>query len=37
MIVLGWFLPVLAVLGYLAVAVYIIVPVGALWQRSSHA
>lgn len=37
MIVLGWFLPVLAVLGYLAVAVYIIVPVGALWHRSSHA
>jgi uncharacterized membrane protein len=37
MIVLGLFLPVLAVLGYLAVAVYIIVPFGALRHRSSRA
>jgi hypothetical protein len=34
MIVLGWFLPVLSVLGYLAVAVYIIVPFGVLRHRS---
>ncbi|HSJ45252.1 MAG TPA: hypothetical protein VK923_11280 [Euzebyales bacterium] len=37
MIVLGWFLPVLAVLGYLAVAIYIIVPFGVLRLRSSRA
>lgn len=32
----GLFFPVLAVLGYLAVAVYIIVPFGALRHRSSR-
>lgn len=37
MIVLGWFLPVLADLGYLAVAIYIIVPFGVLRLRSSRA
>ncbi len=37
MIVLGLFVPVLAVLGYLAVAVYIIVPFGVIRHRSSHA
>jgi len=35
MIVVKLFLPVVAVLGYLAVAVYIIVPFGALRHRSS--
>lgn len=35
MIVVRLFLPVVAVLGYLAVAVYIIVPFGALRHRSS--
>jgi uncharacterized membrane protein len=37
MIVLGLFLPVLAVLGYLAIAVYIIVPFGALRRRAAAA
>ena len=37
MIALGLFLPVLAVIGYLAVAVYIIVPVGAIRRRWSRA
>jgi hypothetical protein len=32
-IVLGLFLPVLAVLGYLVLALYIIVPLGALRRR----
>lgn len=36
MIVLGLFFPVLAVLGYLAVAVYIIVPFGALRHRAAR-
>lgn len=37
MIVLGLFLPVLAVLGYLAIAVYILVPFGALRRRTAAA
>jgi uncharacterized membrane protein len=37
MIVLGLLLPVLAVLGYLAIAVYIIVPFGALRRRAAAA
>ena len=37
MIVLGLFLPVLAVLGYLAIAVYIILPFGALRRRPAQA
>lgn len=37
MIVLGLFLPVLAVLGYLAIAVYILVPFGALRRRAAAA
>jgi uncharacterized membrane protein len=37
MIALGLFLPVLAVLGYLAIAVYIIVPFGALRRRAAAA
>jgi uncharacterized membrane protein len=37
MIVLGLFLPVVAVLGYLVIAVYIIVPIGALRRRSAAA
>jgi hypothetical protein len=36
-IVLGLFLPVLAVLGYLVIAVYIIVPFGALRRRAPAA
>ena len=36
-IVLGLFLPVLAVLGYLVIAVYIIVPFGALRRRAAAA
>jgi uncharacterized membrane protein len=36
-IVLGLFQPVLAVLGYLAIAVYIILPVGALRRRAGVA
>jgi uncharacterized membrane protein len=36
-IVLGLFLPVLAVLGYLVIAVYIIVPFGALRRRTAAA
>ncbi|MGH9252555.1 MAG: TMEM175 family protein [Acidimicrobiales bacterium] len=35
MIVLGLFLPVLAVLGYLAIAVYILVPFGAIRRRAA--
>ena len=35
MIVLGLFVPVLAVLGYLAIAVYIILPVHAIRRRGS--
>jgi uncharacterized membrane protein len=35
MIVLGLFLPVLAVLGYLIIAVYIIIPFGALRRRKA--
>jgi hypothetical protein len=37
MIVLRLLLPVLAVLGYLAIAVYIIVPFGALRRRAAAA
>jgi uncharacterized membrane protein len=37
MIVLGLFLPVLAVLGYLAIAIYILVPFRAMRHRSPHA
>ncbi|HEU0041161.1 MAG TPA: hypothetical protein VFQ15_02310, partial [Jiangellaceae bacterium] len=37
MIVLGLFLPVLAVLGYLAIAVYILMPFGALRRRAAAA
>jgi uncharacterized membrane protein len=36
-IVLGLFLPVVAVLGYLAIAVYILVPFGALRRRPAQA
>jgi Endosomal/lysosomal potassium channel TMEM175 len=35
MIALGLFLPVVAVLGYLVIAVHIIVPIGALRRRSA--
>jgi hypothetical protein len=37
MIVLGLFLPVLAVLGYLAIAIYLLVPFRAMRYRSPHA
>ena len=37
MIVLGLFLPVLAVLGYLAIAIYVLVPFHAMRHRSPHA
>jgi uncharacterized membrane protein len=37
MIVLGLFLPVLAVLGYLVIAIYILVPFRAMRHRSPHA
>ncbi|HEY5852615.1 MAG TPA: TMEM175 family protein [Aldersonia sp.] len=37
MIALGLFLPVLAVFGYLAIAVFILLPFGALRHRSKHA
>ena len=37
MIALGLFIPVLAVLGYLAIAVYIIVPFRAMRHRTSQA
>jgi TMEM175 potassium channel family protein len=37
MIVLGLFLPVVAVLGYLIIAVYIIIPFGALRRRKATA
>jgi uncharacterized membrane protein len=37
MIVLGLFLPVVAVLGYLIIAVYIIIPFGALRRRRATA
>ena len=37
MIVLGLFLPVLAVLGYLAIAIYILVPFRAMRHPSPHA
>jgi uncharacterized membrane protein len=37
MIVLGLFVPVLAVVGYLVIAVYIIVPFGALRRRAAAA
>ena len=37
MIVLGLFLPVLAVLGYLVIAVYIIVPFRAFRRRAAAA
>lgn len=36
MIAVGLFLPVLAVIGYLALAVYIVVPVGAIRRRWSR-
>ncbi|MDT2008079.1 hypothetical protein FXW78_34190 [Rhodococcus opacus] len=36
MIVLGLFLPVVAVFGYLAIAVFILVPFAATRHRSSH-
>ncbi|KUI25222.1 TMEM175 family protein [Mycobacterium sp. GA-2829] len=36
MIVVGFFLPLLAVLGYLAIAVYIILPVRAISRRGSR-
>jgi len=37
MILLGLFFPVLAVVGYLAIAVFIIVPLGALRRSRRHA
>jgi hypothetical protein len=37
MIVLGLFLPVAAVLGYLIIAVYVILPLGALRRREAAA
>lgn len=37
LIVLGLFLPVVAVLGYLAIAVYILVPFGALRRHTARA
>lgn len=37
MIILGLFAPVLAMLGYLAIAVFILVPLRAVRHRSSHA
>ena len=36
MIVLGLFAPVIAILGYLAVAVFILVPLRAIRQRSAR-
>ena len=36
MIVLGLFLPVAAVLGYLIIAVYVILPLGALRRRGQR-
>jgi hypothetical protein len=36
-IVLGLFLPVVAVLGYLLIALYIVVPFGALRRRKGAA
>ncbi|MGV0722033.1 TMEM175 family protein [Mycolicibacterium elephantis] len=36
MMVVGLFVPLLAVLGYLAIAVYIILPVHAIWRRRSR-
>jgi hypothetical protein len=36
MILVGLFLPLLAVLGYLAIAIYIIVPLHALRRRKSR-
>jgi hypothetical protein len=35
MIALGLFVPIAAVLGYLAIAVYLIIPFGLLRRRSS--
>lgn len=35
MLVTGWFLPVLAVFGYLVIAVYIVLPLGALRRRKT--
>jgi uncharacterized membrane protein len=35
-IVLGIFLPVVAVLGYLAIAVYYLIPFGPLWRHSKR-
>jgi uncharacterized membrane protein len=37
MIVVGLFLPAVAVLGYLAIAIYILIPFGALRARKTHA
>ncbi|BBY82587.1 hypothetical protein MPUL_37450 [Mycolicibacterium pulveris] len=36
MMVVGLFVPLVAVLGYLAIAVYIILPVHAIWRRRSR-
>ena len=36
MILLGWFLPVLAVFGYLAIAVFILIPFSALRHRTKQ-
>ena len=37
MIIVGLFLPVLAVLGYLVLALIILIPFSALWHRPNHA
>jgi len=34
MILLGLFLPIVAVLGYLAIALFILIPFGAIRRRS---
>ena len=36
MILVGLFLPILAVFGYLAIAMFILVPFSALRHRSPH-
>lgn len=36
MMVVGLFVPLLAVLGYLAIAVYIILPLHAIWRRGAR-
>jgi hypothetical protein len=37
MIIVGLFLPILGVLGYLVLALSILIPFSALWHRPNHA